>query len=101
MKYIILKKEQAEKIKGKYGSYSAIDPIPVYRQKYLLGKKVPMTEIQEYALPLEVLNDADLKLIKGFLNCFPIYDADYYIKEIDDDTKKEIKRYCDKTNNEK
>ena len=86
MKFIIFTKEEADNIRGQHGKYSGIDPIKVFRPKYIGGYEVPFTEVEEYALPLDVLNDPDLKSIKGFLSCFPIYDANYYIKELDIDT---------------
>ena len=95
MKFIIFTKEQAELIKGKYGKFSGLDPIKVFRNKYLLGQKVPYTEVEEYALSLNVLDSEDLKSIKGFLSCFPVYDADYYIKEQDTETNEERIIYLD------
>lgn len=76
MKFIIFTKEQGELIRGEYGKYSGIDPIQVFR-------KENEVEIEEYALPLECLNDPDLIQIRGFLMCFPQVDAAYYIKQPD------------------
>lgn len=95
MKFIIFTKEQADNIRGNYGKYSGLDPIRVFRNKYLLGQKVPFTEVEEYALPACVLDSEDLSQIKGFLVCFPIYDADYYIKEQDPETNEERIIYLD------
>lgn len=90
--FIIFTKEQSDKIKGRYGRYSELQPIQIFRSKYLAGLEVPFTEVEEYALPLEVLEDDDLKEIKGFLSCFPIYDANYYIKEVSIESNLEVKK---------
>ncbi|MHB8131101.1 MAG: hypothetical protein ACYDEX_19140 [Mobilitalea sp.] len=84
MKFIIFTQDQKDLIKGNYGKYSGLDPIKVYRNKYLAGISIPGTEVEEWALPIEVLQAEDLKQIKGFLQCFPIYEADYRIKYEDE-----------------
>ena len=96
MKFIVFTKEQAESIKGKYGLYSAIEPVLIFRNKYLLGQKVPFTEVEEYILPLACLDDIDLQKINGFLKCFPVYDADYYQKVTDEETGKAQLIYLDR-----
>ena len=88
MKFIIFNQQQSEAIRGKYGVYSGLDPIRVFRNKYLSGMKVPFTRVEEFALPLEVFESEDLKQIRGFLKCFPVYDADYFIETEDIETGK-------------
>ena len=53
MKYIILNKEQANKVKGEYGQYSALDPI--------------LIKTGEYILPINVINDNEFAKVREFL----------------------------------
>lgn len=56
MIFILLTEEQANKIKGNYGKYSALDPIQV---------------IEGYALPTDVLNDPEFASVHEFLLTLP------------------------------
>lgn len=59
-KHIIITPEQAEQIKGKYGKYSAIEPVP--------------TPDGNYIIPENCLNDADLAAIKATLQALVTVD---------------------------
>jgi hypothetical protein len=94
MKFIIFTKEQSDNIRGIYDKgFSSLEPITVYRNKYLMGVKIPLTEVEEYALPENCLVDPNLYQVRGFLQCFPIYDANYYRKEKDIETGAETLIY--------
>ena len=49
MNFIVFTKDQAERIKGKYGIYSAIEPVEVYRKALIMGIKNPFKEVRELA----------------------------------------------------
>lgn len=53
MRYIIISKTTASKIRGEHGKYSAIDPLPLGDGKYII--------------PGSVLDDIDLKEIHGLI----------------------------------
>lgn len=84
MKFIIFTEEQKKAIVAEYATLYRTDylePIEVFRSKYLAGFPVPFTEIKEYGLTLDCLESPELISYRGLLKCFPVYDADYYIKQ--------------------
>lgn len=92
MKLIIFTQEQKNSIISEYKTVERTDyfePIEVFRSKYLSGYPVPFTEVKEYGLTLDCLESPELINFRGFLKCFPIYDADYHIKQksLFDDTE--------------
>jgi hypothetical protein len=60
MKMILLTAEQADKVRGSYGLYSALDPIQV---------------IESYALPVDVLDNSEFASVKEFLQTLPIQEV--------------------------
>ena len=53
MKYIVLNKEQANKVRGLYGKYSALDPIEIKNSLFIL--------------PIDVLKNSEFKKVHEFL----------------------------------
>lgn len=53
MIYIILNKEQVNKVKGEYGHYSALDPIEIKNNLFIL--------------PIDVLKNSEFKKVHEFL----------------------------------
>ena len=92
MKLIIFTEDQKNAIVAEYATLYRTDylePIEVFRSKYLAGFPVPFTEIKEYGLPLDILENHKLAIYRGFLKMFPVYDANYYRKEKDINTGEE------------
>ena len=59
---ILLTQDQADRVRNKYGKYSALNPIEV---------------VEGYALPLEVLNDNEFESIKVYLSTLPQVEVTY------------------------
>jgi hypothetical protein len=59
---IILTKEQADKIRGRHGMYSELQPVELVNGNY--------------GLPVEVLADEDLKDVHDFLSSLPVEEAE-------------------------
>ena len=53
MKYIILNKEQANKVKGLYGDYSALEPVKIKNSLFILT--------------IDVLKNSEFKKVHEFL----------------------------------
>lgn len=62
MKLICLTKEQAEKIRGRHGEYSELQPMELTDGRY--------------GLPVEVLTDPDLKEVHDLLAALPIEEGE-------------------------
>lgn len=62
MEMILLTMEQANQIRGNYGSYSALDPVQV---------------VEGYALPIGVLNNIEFSSIKDYLLSLPIQEVTF------------------------
>lgn len=57
---ILLNKEQADKVRGNYGKYSAIEPV----------------EMNEgYAISIDVLDDPEFSSIQDYLKTLPIQEV--------------------------
>ena len=67
MKAIILTKEQADRVRGRHGKYSAVYPIEL--------------NDGNFGLPPDVLLDHDLADIHEFLLALPVRDAEVIIHD--------------------
>ena len=56
MEMILLNQEQADSVRGKYGTYSALEPIEV---------------VEGWALPIDILTNNEFKSIYDILNSYP------------------------------
>jgi hypothetical protein len=62
MGMILLNKEQASQIRGTYGKYSELQPIPV---------------VEGFALPIDILNDQEFESVRDFLTSLPIQEINF------------------------
>lgn len=62
MEMILLTAEQADKVRGNYGNYSALDPIQV---------------VEGFALPIDVLTNIEFVSIKEYLLTIPIQEVTF------------------------
>jgi hypothetical protein len=65
MEYIYLTKDQADKVRGRHGKYSALEPIPTGDGNFILPKSVLMdSEHIETFVELEKGQLAEIEIVK-------------------------------------
>lgn len=70
MEMILLTEEQANRVRGNYGRYSALDPFQV---------------VEGYALPPDVIDDPIFAAIKEYLQTLPIVEVTIIQEILPDD----------------
>lgn len=63
---ILLTTEQADKVRGKYGEFSALEPVKV---------------VEGLALPTDVIDNPIFESVKEFLQSLPIVDVTFIVPD--------------------